>query len=294
MDGIRRTAFLVTLLAAGCRGEPTATPRPTLGPATLAALPPATPSATFVPLVATPRPAATALPGPTLLPIPGGAEGAGVPAVPEPGCELVVGTETWSLAPADDAPAGERAVWLSGDTPVLEAIVVEPAGLGAYILQPLAPAAPYSFTLGYSGDPPPVVAGQSYHFQAHAEDELGSGLLIEDEDGVLFLGVSLREAEGADAAILGGERFGFAVHQEPTECLYTELDPCGYELRAAPAVVARGQDSVTLDAGAQGLLPGDPPFTVTVHSSHFRRWLGDLPCPDSSDWVLSYRIERGG
>ena len=38
----------------------------------------------------------------------------------------------------------------------------------------------------------------------------------------------------------------------------------------------------------------DPPFKVVLQSSHYRRWLADVPCADPTDWVLAYRIARGG
>lgn len=46
-------------------------------------------------------------------------------------------------------------------------------------------------------------------------------------------------------------------------------------------------------AGSTGALATDPPYTVTVTASHYRRWVGSAPCPDPTDWVLAYRITRG-
>ncbi len=216
---------------------------------------------------------------------------------PSAGCEIPRQPETWQLAPAPDAPAETQGAWLTQAQSSLVAEVVEHDSDGrTYVLQPLETQDPIRYHLTYSGEPLPLDPDQRYRLtywqDVPGQPPFGVGLRIEDDDGLAFLGVSLRETEGADARVLDGDRAGFGIIQLPTQCLYTEVTACGVELRGAPVEVSHGAGKVTLGAGATAELPSDPPFQVTVATSHFRRAVADVPCPDRTDWVLSYRIQR--
>ena len=71
------------------------------------------------------------------------------------------------------------------------------------------------------------------------------------------------------------------------------MGPCGYEHRAAPLEVARGDLWLMLAAGESGAFAVDPPYIVSVATSHLRVPIGAVACPDPTDWVQSYRIVRG-
>jgi hypothetical protein len=297
---------LAAALAGGCQGmvpERTPTPEPTVVVANLPTdtaappptdvLPPGTPDliATVI-AMATNEAAGIGPSAPTLGPVM-----AGIDRGPTPGCEIPRRPETWRLAPAPDAPEPERLGWSSfpAHTGTVEVVEHRPAEQ-LYVLRPIEPPASYLLHLSYDGAPLPLAPGQPYRITAW-QDGLGmppSGLAlkVEDEAGPVFLGISLREVEGANDRVLPGDRAGFSVQQLPTQCLYTETDTCGVELRAAPVEVGRGGGAVTLGPGKQSVIPGTPAYRVTVLTSHLRRPLAVAPCADPTDWVLSYRIER--
>jgi hypothetical protein len=294
LRGATALILLGAILTAGCRSpSPSPIPSPSIR-GTAAPLP----SATATPLpTATPPPSAT--PWPTAVPT---ATAAPVIAGyttdrPEPGCEIPGLPEIWTVKPAADAPPELQASWGRTVTPTLRAQVIgHDEANRRYQLKALEPAADSPFELIYSGQPLPLEVGREYRFRAHVEDPdedpLGAGLIIEDADGVVFLGISARETRDADAQIFDGDRAGFGVRQLPTRCLYAPLNTCGYRLRAAPLEVKRADQTATLGAGQLGVLRTDPPYKVTVLTSHLRSWVGDVPCANPVDWVLSYRIER--
>ena len=245
-----------------------------------------------------PVPAFVAVPGiemPTPDPTLSAAVGAATCDIPRIGA-------TYSLVPASDAPEAARSDWAAQPAPALRAAVVEHnADARFYQLKAMEPPADFAYRLTYDGGELPIETGRTYRFMVHQDlpgsPPAGSALRIDEDrdDGAgppLFLGVSTRETDGADRRLLGGDRAGFVVRQLPTLCAQTALHPCGFELRAGPVEVARGTAKMVLSAGEAGTLDTDPPYQVRVFASHYRRWLGDVPCADRTDWVLAYRVER--
>jgi hypothetical protein len=238
----------------------------------------------------------TAPAGPTLPPVlvPGGA------GLPSAGCEIPRAADRWRLAPGPDAPAADQATAAGQAQQSLMAEVLEHrAGEGQYLLRAVEPATDYPWLLQYTGTAPPLEVGRRYRFTAWQDTPgsppAGAGLRVEDESGPVFLGVTLRETAGADSRVLAGDRAGFTVQQLPTQCLFTEVTPCGVELRAAPVEVGRGGGKITLGPGKSADLPvdpGQPRYRVSVATSHLRRPVAEAPCPDPTDWVLSYQIAR--
>ncbi len=267
----------------------TATPAPT-APPTPTPLPPELALATLSALIETLTPAAPPTP-----PLPSGTA-VSIPPV-SIRCEIPRTADSFTLMPAADAPEEARTAWADQTAPALTAEVREhDAEARTYTLRAVEPAADDGFVLSYAGEPLPIEPGKTYRFTVHQDPAggppSGSGLKVEDEAGLVFLGVAARETEGADLRVLGGDRGGLAVRQLPTTCTQTETNACGYELRAAPIEVRRGDQALTLSAGETGRLATDPPYLVQVLTSHYRRWLGDIPCADPTDWVLGYRIAR--
>lgn len=218
--------------------------------------------------------------------------------MPLEACPIVKSADVYALAPAPEALEEARVAWSAQTTVTLDAEVVEHnAELGIYKLAAREPAADHPFLLLHTGGDLPIEIGKRYRFTAHndiaGQPPAGAALRIDDEAGPLFLGISARETDGADRRLLGGDRAGFAIRQAATLCLPGAIDPCGYELRSAPVEVRRGEQGIALMAGSTGALATDPPYTVTVTASHYRRWVGSAPCPDPTDWVLAYRITRG-
>lgn len=269
------------------RPLPTDTPEPTPEPSST----PVPPEIALATLEALLPPTPTA--GPALLP-PGGA----ATALPAAACTIPKIADSYALAPAPDAPESARVDWAAQAAPALTAEVLGyDAEARQYALRAVDPAADHGFVLSHSGDRLPIETGKTYRFTVHQDlpgtPPAGHGLKIEDDAGLLFLGISLREADGAARRVLGGDRGGLAIGQPPTLCTVTETSPCGYELRAAPLEVAQGDRVLSLNPGETGVLATDPPYEVVLQTSHYRRWLGDVPCADPTDWVLAYRIARG-
>ncbi len=297
LSSSRRSSLAVHLVTvalmsamAGCRGTATPTPPPTRPAATVEPLPSDTNTPTVTPTF---TPSVTPIPSPTPTPVFGAAR----PDQPEPGCEIPLKAETWALAPVADAPDDAQADWAARATRSLTAEVLEHATHSrAYLLRAVDPPVEFSFYLDYAGEPMPIAIGQRYRFTAHhdvrGQPPAGSALRIEDDNGVLFLGVSVRETDGAAERLLNGDRAGFSIRRQPTRCLFAPIDACGYELRAAPLEIRRGDATLTLNAGEDGLLEGDPPYRVTIHASHYRLWARSAICEDPTDWILSYRIVR--
>jgi hypothetical protein len=164
-----------------------------------------------------------------------------------------------------------------------------------YALRPEVPDLGFDLHLTYGRDPLPLEVGRYYDFRVHndRDDEpLGWGLRIDDESGLLLLGISARETPGAADQILGGDRSDFRIRQLPTRCKYAPIDTCGYELRAAPVEFARGDFSVDVSPGSADLLGRDPPYLAIVYNSHYRTWVRDEPCEDRTDYPLSYSLVR--
>lgn len=299
--------LLVTVLA-GCGrfGGPAAAPEPTdILQVAAIALPTETATPLPTPTLPSPTPdvigtlvaEATARAIPPSAATLGPVLAAGAAERPSAGCEIPRQPETWRLAPAPEAPAEAQGSWLTQANSSLVAEVLDHDAEGRrYGLRPIEPDAPYSYSLTYSGEPLPLETGRRYRLtywrDVPGQPPAGVGLRVEDDDGLVFLGVSLRETEGADARVLDGDRAGFAIIQLPTQCLYTEVTNCGVELRGVPVEVSREGEKVTLGPNSTSKLGGDPPLWVAVATSHFRRAVADVPCPDRTDWVLSYHIRR--
>jgi hypothetical protein len=212
----------------------------------------------------------------------------------EQGCEIPRQPELWSLVLPSGAGASEteamRAAFGAMPVPLLRGRYK-----GGDEIESLVPPLGFGLRIRREGPLPPLSEGSDYNFAfypAEGSDDVGRALRIDDEQGPLLLAVSHRETEGAGARIWGGDRAGFSIRQIPTLCRYVEMDDCGYELRAAPVEIKRGEASITLSPGTQGRLESDPPYDVFIVTSHARLWRGSLPCQDESDWVLSYRIQR--
>jgi hypothetical protein len=225
--------------------------------------------------------------------------GAGPAGAATVGCEIPRRPETWRLALAPEAPADAHSAWVrdAQHSATVEVVEHRPDAR-QYLLKSVDPAVEWPLLLSYDGAPLPLTAGQRYRLTAWSDrpgdPPAGVGLRIDDDAGPVFLGVSLREATGADARVLGGDRAGFTIEQQPTQCSYTELTPCGVELRAAPLAVGRNAGRVTLGPGKSAEIPGTPLYRVTVLTSHYHRPVAELSCPDRTDWIRSLRIERAG
>lgn len=218
---------------------------------------------------------------------------------PEAGCELPDQPLGLSLrvdpgAPQPTAPAAPY--FDSYRVQVTEHRAAE----GVFRLASQDPVLPFALELGYDGGtPPPLAVGGIYtisHYDdLHLPRPAGEGLRIDDEQGLLVLGINLREGEGAATRVLGGDRAGWTVETLPSACRFSRLDGCGYELRAAPVRFRRPDGPMAvLNAPSELLLEaaGAPTYRVTLATSHLRLWRGDLPCDDPTDWVQSYRITR--
>ncbi len=243
---------------------------------------------------------------------------------PEPACRIPREPFRVALAPAPGADPAAIEIWRTSRAWALEAELrelgeTEPGlagrGLlvttGAFALPltpdavlpeglPLPPDLPRELPAGlpldlsYQGPALPLRVGQRY-LLAYDSDQPeggdGEALLMADEDGLRFLSVSLREAEGAQTRLLAGLRAGFEIRQLPTNCRYVELDGCGFELRAAPLQLGVGDRTARLAAGESGVLELERDYRLRVATSHFRLWRGDQPCADPADWPRSFRIE---
>jgi hypothetical protein len=238
-------------------------------------------------------PSVTPIPSPTYTPV---FSSSGM-ATPERDCGISLDGATWTVEPASGAPEAARADWSSHVTQTITAAVTQHDEANhVFTLQSTAPATDYAYLLRYSHDPPPIAVGRSYRFESHqnapGQPPAGSALRIDDDKGVLFYGASVRETEGAADRLLGGDKAGFRVTQLPTTCRYAPIDKCGYELRAAPVEIARGDKSMSLAPGRMNTLASDPPYQATIYTSHYRLWTRDTPCTDPTDWILSYELVR--
>jgi len=217
---------------------------------------------------------------------------------PEPGCEIP--SQPLGLSLRIDPAAPQPTV---PSTPYFDTyrvqVVEHREAERVFALRPMDPPLPFGLELGYDGEPPPLATGATYsmtHYDdLHLASPAGEGLRIDDERGLLVLGVNLRESQGAATRVLGGERAGWTVETLPAACRFTLLDACGFERRAAPVRFRRPEGAeLVLQAPAEGILAsaGAPDYRVNLATSHLRLWRGDLPCSDPTDWVQSFRITR--
>lgn len=217
---------------------------------------------------------------------------------PEPGCELP--SEPLGLSLRIDPAAPQPTV---PSAPYFDSYRVQVTehreAERVFALRSEDPPLPFGLELGYAGEPPPLDLGAVYtitHYDdLHLPSPAGEGLRIDDERGLLVLGVNLREGQGAATRVLGGERAGWTVETLAATCRFTLLDACGYERRAAPVRFRRpeGAEAVLQAPGEQILASaGAPSYRVILATSHLRLWRGDLPCADPTDWVQSFRITR--
>ena len=232
---------------------------------------------------------------------------------PEPGCELPTQTLGLSLRVDPAAPQPTAPAVPYFDT--YRVLVTEHrAAEGIFRLQSQDPPLPFALELGYGGEanlgtrsdgtaligaPPPLAVGAVYtitHYDdLHLPQPAGEGLRIDDERGLLVLGVNLRESQGAATRVLGGDRAGWSVETLSSACRFAQLDSCGYERRAAPMRFRRPEGAMAvLSAPGEQLLEaaGAARYRVILATSHLRLWRGDLPCADPADWVQSFRITR--
>ncbi len=281
--------LLIVSLLVGCGGGATVTPEPTPTLAVAQVLPSETPTPT---VTQTFTPSVTPTPKPTKTPVYDTTSYLEA----ERGCEIPRAPDVWHVRPVPDAPAAARAEWETQQMPTVSAEVVAYSEEGrTYHLHPVEGVG-HDLLLTFGRDPLPLEVGKTYRFTVHQdqpdEPPLGSALRIEDEQGLLFLGISARETPGAAERLLGGDRGGYRVRQLPTKCRYAPVDPCGYELRAAPVEFADGDTVLTVIAGTAELVGRDPPFLAVVYNSHYRTWVRDDPCEDPTDYPLSYSLTR--
>ena len=279
---------------AGAGGRATPTAAPTAERMVLAPL--GTETVTPTP-TDTPTPTQTPLPTETPPPSP---EPAGPEATMwalEARCDVPRAADLVTFTLAAGTPAETAAAWQAEARHAFVGRVTahDPVGR-AYRLRPEEPAPDVELDAAYSFQPLPIEVDRSYRFTLWSDPPgappAGRALLVEDDEGLVALVVAVREAEGAGLRLLGGERAGYAVRQLPSLCRTGPMDGCGNQLRAAPLEVARGDAWLTLGAGDSGAFAYDPPYVVTVRTSHVRLPVGVVPCPDPTDWVQSYRIER--
>jgi hypothetical protein len=249
-----------------------------------------TPTSTFTPS-ATPLPTSTQMPSPVFL----APEAAYSTA--EPQCAVPTAADLVTFTLPADAPAEARESWDASADHAFSGEVTEsdPAGR-SYRLQAVDPALGAEILVQCAGQPLPIEAGHRYQFTLWEDPPgatpSGRALRVSDDTGLLVLIVNVRETDGASMRILGGDRAGYAVRQLPSLCREGPVNSCGYELRAAPLEVARGDAFLTLDAGQSGAMAFDPPYVVTVATSHYRLPIEAVSCKDPTDWVQSYRIQR--
>jgi len=289
------TVMVSFLALAGCRGNASdvpATPAPSVGRVAMAPLP--TPTITPLPS-ATPLPTETPIPLDTPVPT-------GLPAVLGPAdlestgaCAILrePGLVELSVAPwmegSDDALARESVSFVA-DVTAHDNLARE------YLLMPTEPDGLPELVLRYAGAPLPLEPGSGYTFrwtQAQYQPTGSAVLRVDDADGVLF--PDGFGASGPADQLIAADLGGFAVRQLPTLCQYTETDECGFESRAAPFEAARGDRRVAVSAGESGLLESDPPYRLSVFTSHIRRWVRATPgqsCTLPNDWPQSWRLDR--
>lgn len=218
-------------------------------------------------------------------------------ATPEPGCEIPLQVVSWKLEPSVEAAAEVHAEWRSAITRTLEAVVIDhdPAQQ-LIVLQPTNGPWHDRFWLRYSHSAPPIEVGRRYRFTSHqdvpGQPPAGWAIRIDDEAGLLYFAASVRETPDAERRLLGGDTAGFLVRQESSTCRYAIIDPCGYELRAVPVRIERGDQALVLNIGQSGVLAGDPAYRATVLASHVRFWREDRRCADPTDTVLAYELVR--
>ncbi|MFN2115189.1 MAG: hypothetical protein ACK2T6_05705, partial [Anaerolineae bacterium] len=221
--------------------------------------------------------------------------------VPAGACRVIRDTEEIILMPIWDAPTPVHEAWAQYALPWVVAEVTEHNTEHRFhrlkaVEGPEGVPLDYDFVVSYERSPLPLEIGRTYRFTTQRDlpgaVPVGRGLRVEDDAGMVFLYVAARETEQAHERILGGDRGGLAVRQVGSPCAEMIIDECGYELRSAPAEFTLGSATLSLMGGITGTLQSEPPYQVDLMTSHLRRWVGDLPCPDPTDWVLSYRLER--
>lgn len=250
-------------------------------------------------------PPPTQTPPPTLTPVPSSTIdfGPGL-AAPEatylasaPECTVILAAELVTFTLAAEAPEEARSVWAAEARHAFEGEVASSdADRRVHRLRPVDPSSDHEIELSYGSWPLPLETGRRYRFTLWADaagsTPSGRAMRVDDDGGLLLLIVNVRETEGAGQRVLGGDRAGFAVRQAPSRCRMGPYDDCGYQLRAAPLEIGHGDAWLTLDAGQSGAFAIDPPYVVSVRSSHVRIPVEAAACTDPTDWVQSYRIER--
>jgi hypothetical protein len=219
-------------------------------------------------------------------------------------CEILRTPELIDLVVAPWAPDEAKAS-VDMNSMVFVAEVTQHDNLARqYLLKPTDPEGLPEFALSYSGDPLPIELGSTYtfHWNQDGLDPPGSTVLrIDDEIDVLFLSGRVKAGTVGFAGphtpdpLLAADMGGFVVRQLPTLCQHSETDVCGFESRAARLEASRGAERVGKPAGESGVMPSDPPYRLTVFTSHVRRWAHSSPgmeCVMPDDWPQSWRIER--
>jgi hypothetical protein len=193
--------------------------------------------------------------------------------------------------PAAGAGAETVARWHAGGEVTVDATVLVHEE-GARSMQ-LESTAGEPFTLLYGGPPVPLAIDATYRFTTYAPPpsgpDLGAGLLVEDDAGLVFLGLTAEAAPGAIDALLAGARGGVELRQLPTTCAPAAQDGCGYALRAAPVEVSIAGETATVSPGGTAALAG---LRIDLHASHIRQWAASVPCDVPAEPVLSISIAR--
>jgi hypothetical protein len=111
-----------------------------------------------------------------------------------------------------------------------------------------------------------------------------SGILIQDEQGVLFAAASDR---GPGELTLTGGVPGFGIALEPTDCVSRSADECFTYIRNMRLRVTRAEASVALIHGEEASLAGYRVVCLTAQEAEYTN-----ACADAGVVNLSYVIAR--
>lgn len=242
------------------------------------------------------------LEAPPVLPTSTASAAAAAPTEEGPGgtsCAVRNERRLYAVAPVPDASEEVRADWRESPVTAFSAEVTGHSPENRiYQLAMRAPERAEAYFLSYEGEPLPLAEGGVYRFRwlddREDEDPDGVALLVEDEEGLVFLGLNARETEGAEARIFGGDRGGLVIDRMPSACRQTVVDACGVELRAAPLRFRDPESGaeLLLGPGQGGRLEGARAYDLEVFAHHYRQPASAPPCEEAEDWVVSYRVAR--
>jgi hypothetical protein len=183
------------------------------------------------------------------------------------------------------------AAHLDVEGPVVSLSPVDANGIQEMVIRDASTGGLDTLRYGVWGHPDrfvalPVTPGRSYRVTL---DHVGgfpeaSGILIQDERGVLFAAASDRGP--GELALTGGVP-GFGIALEPTDCVSRSTDECFTYLRNMRLRVTRAEASAALIHGEEASLAGYRVVCLTAQEAGYTN-----ACADAGVVNLSYVIAR--